>query len=266
MQQLGGSGQGRDVTPARRRRRGSAASSCASPERRSATVVGQLQSVLAPFILRRLKEKVLGELTPKVEVIRRLSLVATQRAQYDAVIATAQSQRIAAASEGSSRAGTSAASAIGNTFSMLRKVANHPLLARSQFTAAKIAGLAPIFRDSQWFGEGPGATSAKIAEHLMQLSDFEIDQNIRECIDEVRLMCVEAAFIYSTMMYDDLMMLPAVLFACLQAGLDRTHACGGGAPPLVCSLPSFVALCACFPATRSHSTTVTFCANLLHTI
>ena len=58
----------------------------------------------------------------------------------------------------------------------------------------------------------------------MQLSDFEIDQNIRECIDEVRLMCVEAAFIYSTMMYDDMMMLPAVyLHVCKQVLTARTR-------------------------------------------
>jgi hypothetical protein len=163
MQQLGGRGR-------RGRGRGSASAS-ASPARGGggeSSVVSQLQAVLAPFILRRLKESVLGELTPKIEVIERVALVAAQRAQYDALVSAARSGSLE----------------VGNTFSKLRKIANHPLLVRKHFSEAKISGLCPIFRECDWFGDE--ADDRKIAEHLLGLSDFQIARNCRDCVADVR--------------------------------------------------------------------------------
>ena len=81
----------------------------------------KVQRIMAPFILRRLKSEVLGQLTPKTEKVEELPMVPNQQKIYEKVIASYKARK-----EG----GKLNKKDFEHIFTELRKVANHPLLSR----------------------------------------------------------------------------------------------------------------------------------------
>jgi hypothetical protein len=92
----------------------------------------KVQRIMAPFILRRLKSEVLGQLTPKTEKMEELPMLPAQRGIYDKVIASYKARK-----EG----GTLNKKDFEHIFTELRKVANHPLLSRCGFALSTYLGI-----------------------------------------------------------------------------------------------------------------------------
>ena len=92
-------------------------------------VIHRLHEVLRPFVLRRVKSAVLGQLPEKVEKVLRVDLTAWQQVLYE------QIRQTGVAKKDSPRNGDVAAPPISrglnNVLMQLRKVCNHPFLFRS---------------------------------------------------------------------------------------------------------------------------------------
>ncbi|CAN0533957.1 unnamed protein product, partial [Ectocarpus sp. 12 AP-2014] len=86
-------------------------------------VINRLHALLRPFMLRRVKTEVMGQLPEKVEKVLRCDLSGWQRALYKQIqesgaFGIAQEQGI----------GTASGKGLNNVFMQLRKVCNHPYL------------------------------------------------------------------------------------------------------------------------------------------
>ena len=92
-------------------------------------VIHRLHEVLRPFVLRRVKSAVLGQLPEKVEKVLRVDLTAWQQVLYEQIRQTGVQKK------DSPRNGDVAAPPISrglnNVLMQLRKVCNHPFLFRS---------------------------------------------------------------------------------------------------------------------------------------
>ncbi|KAI7825426.1 P-loop containing nucleoside triphosphate hydrolase protein [Kickxella alabastrina] len=117
--------------------------------------IGQAKTLLRPFVLRRRKCDVLGDLPSKTEIIVRMDLTPTQRRLYDSIAAPAQQggiQRLVRMEDASALLDTAGATnkpgsnSSGNswisTFMDMRKVADHPLLLRSQYSRDQLREMA----------------------------------------------------------------------------------------------------------------------------
>ena len=87
----------------------------------------RVKQIIAPFVLRRLKSEVLGQLTPKTEKMVPLTLLPTQTAIYEAVIQRWAQKKVKGGAKAKGKQ-------LEHIFTELRKVANHPLLIRHEFS------------------------------------------------------------------------------------------------------------------------------------
>lgn len=108
--------------------------------------VDRAKKMMHPFVLRRLKDKVLTDLTTKTVRVEYCDMLPMQRKIY--AEAVAKTKRVAAAeaeaatTRARSRAATSSSKESGHVLMELRKAANHPLLSRRLFDEAKIDAMA----------------------------------------------------------------------------------------------------------------------------
>lgn len=134
----------------------------------------KLKQLFAPFVLRRKKDEVLGQLLPaKHRFTEVVELNSSARSIYDSII-----------QEHVNKSGTKITAAIGDhLFTNLRKAAHHPLMLRSRHTSAEEKEhLAKTFIRYEAF-QGEGCTMERVAEELKGFSDFHIHLTARELLD-----------------------------------------------------------------------------------
>ena len=108
----------------------------------------RVKRIIAPFVLRRLKSEVLGQLVPKAERTERLPLLAAQQTTYETVI------REYAEKKEKRQQLLGGAKQLEHVFTELRKVANHPLLTRTRanFSDATFGAIASYMHQCGGFG------------------------------------------------------------------------------------------------------------------
>jgi SWI/SNF-related matrix-associated actin-dependent regulator 1 of chromatin subfamily A len=132
----------------------------------------KLKQLFAPFVLRRKKEDVLGQLIPpKVRRVEYVELDPVARTLYDSIIADHLKAK-KNASEGELSP---------HLFTQLRKAAHHPLLIRTRNkTAAEKQKLAKLFHAYQAF---QGGTLDQVAAELDNFSDFDIHHTALDLVE-----------------------------------------------------------------------------------
>eukprot|EP00750_Incisomonas_marina_P011423 INCI16374.7.p1 GENE.INCI16374.7~~INCI16374.7.p1 ORF type:complete len:946 (-),score=200.71 INCI16374.7:226-3063(-) len=132
-------------------------------------VTALFRKILAPFVLRRLKMQVLGELVAKKDQTDLVPMTPTQAQTYKGII---EEHKKAKASLIKRRA--------KHIFTELRKAANHPLLCRTHYSdPAVLRTLCRQFEATEVFG--PQASLALVEKEVRKYSDFEIDVLVRDC-------------------------------------------------------------------------------------
>jgi SWI/SNF-related matrix-associated actin-dependent regulator 1 of chromatin subfamily A len=155
----------------------------AGGEAEVARLTDRMKQLLGPFVLRRLKAEVAGQLTEKRHVLESLEMAPPQAELYAAAVAGYKAE----VEEKKSRAAAAAAAAPGaadrflravgakrvaHMFTHLRKIAQHPLLVRARFDDAAVAAIAArAFEDELFSG---AATERRVLEELESYSDYSL--------------------------------------------------------------------------------------------
>lgn len=104
-------------------------------ERMDSDQIDRIRAMIGPFILRRRKEDVLGELPAKVRTVISCSPTDSQKAVYERAkdeIGDVENME------------SIAFNLTSNQLSNLRKIANHPMMCRVRFTDEKIEKMASL--------------------------------------------------------------------------------------------------------------------------
>jgi SWI/SNF-related matrix-associated actin-dependent regulator 1 of chromatin subfamily A len=125
-----------------------------------------MRTMLAPFVMRRLKADVLDQMAPKTISVDLLSMSQSQRVLYE----TLMHEHIERRKQGESGGDREAK----NIFTQLRKAANHPLLLQRRYTRADMDLIATTLLKSLYFG--PQATPTLVQRELKDYSDFDLHQ------------------------------------------------------------------------------------------
>lgn len=108
--------------------------------------VDRAKKMMHPFVLRRLKDKVLTDLTTKTVRVEYCDMTPAQRKIYAQAVArtkrVAEAEAAAIAATTRNKAAANSSKESGHVLMELRKAANHPLLARRLFDEAKIDAMA----------------------------------------------------------------------------------------------------------------------------
>ncbi|KAJ2809350.1 DNA-dependent ATPase fun30 [Coemansia guatemalensis] len=142
--------------------------------------IEQAKTLLRPFVLRRRKCDVLGDLPKKIENIVNVELTAAQRQIYDSVAPAAGNDEIRACLQNmdkddqngakNAKPKQPAASWIA-TFMELRKAADHPLLLRSHYKPPQLEKMArQLLREPDY----ADANYTYVLEDMEVCSDFEL--------------------------------------------------------------------------------------------
>ena len=133
----------------------------------------KLKQLFAPFVLRRKKEDVLGQiLPPKTKQIDIVPMDDDTKSAYNAIISDHVQAR---AAKVSGVAATQDAAAQKHLFTSLRKAANHPLLLRNRFKDEEDkANLAHLALNYRHFGNDASCTLQLVRDELDKFSDYEI--------------------------------------------------------------------------------------------
>ena len=132
-------------------------------------LVERIRVLMDPFVLRRRKADVLGELVPKVDRVHMIDAGAAQRRIYDGVLERWRRERSATRKlEGR---------AITSLFTELRKAANHPLLVRSRVSDRELGELASELHRREHFGDQ--CTREMVLKELQGYNDYEISKACR---------------------------------------------------------------------------------------
>lgn len=140
-----------------------------------AQTLRNFQSVMRPFVLRRLKSDVLKQMVPKREVVIKVNLEAEQRAIYNGILTKWKDSQVAKSKQGVWEDGLLqrvANSDITSIFTQLRKAANHSLLIRTRYSDETIKRIAPVASNSGYFGNHC-RTELALAE-LSTMSDHAV--------------------------------------------------------------------------------------------
>ncbi|GKY99931.1 hypothetical protein MPSEU_000946700 [Mayamaea pseudoterrestris] len=133
----------------------------------------KLKQLFAPFVLRRKKEDVLGQIVPPKTVrVDYVELDQKARSVYDSII----SNHLAAKKNGNFK------DASTHLFTQLRKAAHHPLLIRSRHKAPEEKQkLAQLFHTYQAF---QGGTVEQVAAELEKFNDFDIHHTALDLVEQ----------------------------------------------------------------------------------
>ncbi|KAL7110911.1 hypothetical protein ACP275_05G055400 [Erythranthe tilingii] len=139
-------------------------------------LIGRMKSILGPFILRRLKADVMQQLVPKTQKVEYVHMVKEQEGAYKEAIENyrAISQARMKSSESSlvNIARILPRRQISNYFLEFRKIANHPLLVRRNYTDGDVVRFAKILHPKGVFGSE--CTLERVIEELKGYNDFNI--------------------------------------------------------------------------------------------
>ncbi|XP_047330799.1 protein CHROMATIN REMODELING 19 isoform X1 [Impatiens glandulifera] len=137
-------------------------------------LISRMKSILGPFILRRLKSDVMGQLSPKTQQVEYVEMTKQQQDAYNEAIEeyrTASQARLKLSGD-KSALGILPKRQISNYFLQFRKIANHPLLVRRIYTDADVIRIAKRLHSRGVFGFE--CTSDRVVEELKGYNDFAI--------------------------------------------------------------------------------------------
>lgn len=136
----------------------------------------KLKQLFAPFVLRRKKEDVLGQiLPPKTRTVDIVPMDEVTRTAYETILSSHVEAR---------RKARATPTAIKHLFTTLRKAANHPLLLRNRYMSeGEKDNLARLALDYHWFGNDPSCTLQLVRDELDKYSDYEVHCAAIQMID-----------------------------------------------------------------------------------
>lgn len=142
----------------------------------------RMKQLLGPFVLRRLKTEVAGQLTKKKHTTEFIEMTTDQKSLYQASIESMRSQITSKVSEKMVADGsdsglekfmrTIGAKKISHMFTHLRKIAQHPLLIRHNYDDSEVEVIAKKAVEHNLFSGN--ATLKKVTEELLTYSDFSL--------------------------------------------------------------------------------------------
>ncbi len=150
-------------------------------ETQLARLTERMRRLLEPFVLRRQKTEVAGQLTAKKHFTEFIAMTRTQQEMYDAALSSyksAMDSRAAAAVAANTGDAvdrfvkTVGAKKINHMFTHLRKIAQHPLLVRHHYDDVKVVEIAGKAFDLALFGGN--ATLRRVTDELMNYSDYSL--------------------------------------------------------------------------------------------
>lgn len=130
-------------------------------------LISRMKSIMGPFILRRLKADVMGQLVPKVQKVEYVEMVKQQDDAYKEALEECRART-------RSNNGTSILPQrqISNYFFQFRKIANHPLLVRRIYSDEDVVRFAKKLHPMGVFGFE--CTLDRVIEELKSYNDFSI--------------------------------------------------------------------------------------------
>lgn len=141
----------------------------------------RMKQLLGPFVLRRLKTEVAGQLTEKKHATEFIEMTPEQDGMYEASLQSMRNQITGRASNTVTEDGKEAlekfmktlgAKKINHMFTHLRKIAQHPLLVRHNYDDAKVEEIATKAFQLQLFSGN--ATLRRVTDELMSYSDYSL--------------------------------------------------------------------------------------------
>jgi SWI/SNF-related matrix-associated actin-dependent regulator of chromatin subfamily A containing DEAD/H box 1 len=141
----------------------------------------RMKQLLGPFVLRRMKTEVAGQLTEKRHSTEFIKMTQQQDRLYEASVQSMRNQitgkAASAVGDGSDKAvekflKTLGAKKINHMFTHLRKIAQHPLLIRAAYDDATVREIAAKAHALELFGGG--ATPKRVFDELLGYSDFSL--------------------------------------------------------------------------------------------
>ncbi|CAN6464118.1 unnamed protein product [Victoria cruziana] len=140
-------------------------------------MIARIKSILAPFVLRRLKSDVMQQLVPKIQRVEYVTMVAEQDTAYRESISEYVAACQARAVKNSASAEQNITSflpqrQISNYFTQFRKIANHPLLVRRIFSDSDAVRLARVLHPKGAFGFE--CTLDRVISELKTYNDFAL--------------------------------------------------------------------------------------------
>ena len=140
----------------------------------------KMKQLLGPFVLRRLKTEVAGQLTKKKHSTEFIEMTEEQKALYDASLESMKSEMKVSDKVVSDKSDNGlekfmksiGAKKISHMFTHLRKIAQHPLLVRSNYDDSEVEIIAKKAVEHNLFSGT--ATLKKVTEELMGYSDFSL--------------------------------------------------------------------------------------------
>lgn len=140
----------------------------------------KMKRLLGPFVLRRLKTEVAGQLTKKRHTTEFIEMTEEQKALYDASLESMKSEIKVADKVTSDKSDNGlekfmrsiGAKKISHMFTHLRKIAQHPLLVRSYYEDSEVEIIAKKAVEHNLFSGN--ATLKKVTDELMDYSDFSL--------------------------------------------------------------------------------------------
>ncbi|KDD72906.1 SNF2 family domain-containing protein, partial [Helicosporidium sp. ATCC 50920] len=153
-----------------------------------AKLTARMKALLGPFVLRRLKTEVAGQLTNKEHRVEFLPMAAEQAKLYQESVARyraalpgrAGKERDKERDRGGEKSDkqvekflrTLGAKRINHMFTHLRKIAQHPLLVRHRFDEARVDRVAALAHERALFSGN--ATPKRVREELLSYSDYSL--------------------------------------------------------------------------------------------
>ncbi len=140
----------------------------------------RMKQLLGPFVLRRLKTEVAGQLTKKKHTTEFIEMTEEQKALYDASLESMKSEMKVSDKVVSDNSDNGlekfmrsiGAKKISHMFTHLRKIAQHPLLVRSNYEDSEVEIIAKKAVEHNLFSGN--ATLKKVTEELLGYSDFSL--------------------------------------------------------------------------------------------
>ncbi|CAA7391173.1 unnamed protein product [Spirodela intermedia] len=142
-------------------------------------LIARIKSIMGPFVLRRLKSDVMQQLSPKIQQVEYVYMVADQSECYNEAICEYRAATQARANKFPSGTTNNNIAPlpnrqISNYFMQFRKIANHPLLLRRVYKDEDVVRVAKKLYPRGVFGFE--CSLEKVIKEIMNYNDYEIHQ------------------------------------------------------------------------------------------